>query len=440
MDKKIVLIALPNPFLTDQRIAPPLGLLYLASYLKKYNYNNVKIINLSCELEDTSIQNCLDYLKNIKADVFGISLSTTQYGYALQICKFLKEQNKESLIVIGGPHPTTLPKETLEVTNADITVIGEGEEVFLQIVEDKPFNEIKGIVYRNGNKIIVNERMPYIKDLDSLPFPARELLDFSKYTRTIAGKEATNLISTRGCPYFCSFCSQDIWQHKVRFFSAEYVLGEVDDIKKKTGIDRLLFLDDTLTLNHKRLYKIIKGLKDRKIIWRGWTRANVINPQLLKEMKDCGCHSLCVGVESGSQKILNNIHKGTTVEQNFKAVKMIKESGIMARVSIIVGSPGETYDTIEETKRFMVEAQPDDWITSTFVPVVGSDAWKYPERYGIEITSQNYEDYFVVGGNEKSGYIMKHDNLSNQEIFQMKQDLIKFLHLNVPRKPEKVVR
>ena len=438
--KRIVLIALPNPTMSDQKIAPPLGLLYIAAYLKKFGYNNIEILNLPCEIENTDIAGCLNFLKDVEADIFGISIATTQLTYAEKICNYLKERNPQALVIIGGVHPTTLPEETLKITNADIAVIAEGEETFLEIVRGKSPEEIKGIAYKKDGEIINNGRRDYIKNLDVLPYPARELIDFSKYTRTLGGEPCTNLITARGCPFNCVFCDQDIWQRKVRYFSTEYVLGEVDDIKKKTGIDKLLFLDDTLTLNRERIIDIAKGLKKRSVEWRGWTRADTVDLELLKIMKEGGCQSLCIGAESGSDKILKNIKKGVTTEQNLQAVKWVKESEMMVRVSLIVGSPGETEETIEETKKFMVSAHPDDWIVSTFVPVVGSDAWRNPDRYGIKITAKSYDEFFVVGYDEESGSVMEYDNLSGNEILGMKKDLIGFLNQYVPRKPEEVVK
>jgi radical SAM superfamily enzyme YgiQ (UPF0313 family) len=157
-------------------------------------------------------------------------------------------------------------------------------------------------------------------------------------------------------------------------------------------------------------------------------------------MKLSGCHALCIGVESGSDEVLRRIHKGITSVQNLEAARMIREAGIYLRVSIIVGNPGETPETIEETKQFMLAAQPDDWIVSTFVPVVGSPAWRHPERYGFKLLHRNYEDYYVVGGEQQSGLVMELDTMSNNDLMKQRENLIAWLNINVPRKPELTVQ
>jgi len=416
---KITLISLPNPTLTDPRIAPPLGLLYLASYvLKHYPDWDIKVIDLNTEsLHDVIWDD---------ADIFGISIASTQLKSARKVGEILRKVQGDSHVVIGGPHPTTLPMESVCYMRADNVVVGEGEVAFLDFCTG------------NYNDLII--KRDYIKDLDTIPFPARELLDFSKYTRTIAGQAATNMITSRGCPGQCTFCDQDVWGNKLRFHSAEYVLAEIDDIKKKTGIDRILFLDDTLTFNRERMFKICRGLYDRDVLWRGWTRANCIDEILLASMFDTGCHSLCLGVESGSPRILKNIKKGITPEQNLAGVKMIHDAGILTRISLMIGCPGETHDTIQETKDWMKEAAPfvDDWIVSTFVPVVGSPAWKNPQ--GFRLLDAPYEDYYVVGYDQKSGTVMELDTMSNEVLASEKKDLIEYLHKVCPRKPEEVVK
>jgi radical SAM superfamily enzyme YgiQ (UPF0313 family) len=426
--KNITLISLPNPTMTDSKIAPPLGLLYLAASSRRVN---VKVIDLA-NMDDSSPLSCLVRLSNEKADLFGVSIASTQIGLAEGVCRALKANNPNTPLIVGGPHPTTLPGETLKLTHADIAVQGEGEQAWSLIIQG---NADYGI-YDPPSLM----RCDQIKDLDTIPFPARELLDFSRYTRTIAGKPATNMITSRGCPGECIFCDQDIWVGKLRFHSSEYVLQEIDDIRDKTGIDRILFLDDTLTANRERMLEICEGLARRNVIWRGWTRADCIDPELLGYMKDSGCYSLCVGIESGSDTILRNIKKGITVEQNRQAITYIGAAGIKCRVSIMIGNPGETYETIEATKQFMVETIPDDWVVSTFIPVVGSPAWRNPSRFGFRILHRNYDDYFVVGYDQQSGLVMELDSISNEELMRERTSLIEFLEEHCPRKPEEVVQ
>jgi radical SAM superfamily enzyme YgiQ (UPF0313 family) len=199
-------------------------------------------------------------------------------------------------------------------------------------------------------------------------------------------------------------------------------------------------LDDTLTVNPNRIELLCHELKTRGVKWRGWTRANLINPGLADTMARSNCLALCIGVESGSQKILTNLNKGTKVEDNRRAIKILKNSGINSRISLIVGSPGENWHTIRETIDFVVETQPDDWLLSIFVPVPGSPAYASAEKYGIRFLKskqpkcESYRKYFVTGGEMESGQVMEYDDLSAEEILEMRNYVYEILMEKCPPK------
>lgn len=426
---KAVLVHPPMTTMTDRKISPPLGLLYLAAYLRERMDVEIQVIdqNLNDDISETS---CIRQVIAADGDVYGISFATPQYGHAVAIARAIRKHRPQCLVVCGGPHPSALPFETLKDTLCDAVVESEGEETLLDVIRhamgEIPLDQVLGLYFlgKDGGLQYTGTR-PFIHDLDILPFPARDLVDFRKYTRTINGEAAATLITARGCPGRCIFCSQHTWKHKLRLRSVDNIMAEIDQVGTNFGIRNFLFLDDTLTANKKRIYRLCDELRKRRISWRGWTRANMVSPPLLSKMAEADCVALCIGVESGSQRILDNLHKGTTVEENRRAVLAIKEAGIKARITLIVGSPGETWESIQETISFVLDVEPDDWLVSIFVPVPGSEAYKDPSKYGIRLLSTGnridyYSHFFVTGGEMMSGQVMEYEHLSREEILEMR--------------------
>jgi anaerobic magnesium-protoporphyrin IX monomethyl ester cyclase len=427
---KVTLIHPPMLSMTDRRVSPPLGILYLASYLKNNIDVGVEIIDQNLN-EDVSIDYCVKQAIESEGDLYGISFGTPQYNYAVAISRAVKHAYPSAPVICGGPHPTALPHETIVDTNCDAIVEAEGENTFCQFVKqfdlgNLSMRDIKGIhFFDESDNLVYTGPRPFIKNLDTIPFPARDLVDFDRYTRTINGEPATTIITARGCPGRCIFCSQHSWRKTLRLRSVENIMAEIDHIYDAWGIKNILFLDDTLTVNHKRIFRLCDELKKRNVTWRGWTRANMVTEELVDKMSESNCLALCIGVESGSQRILDNLHKGTTIEENRKAIQYIKNSGMYARISIIVGSPGETWDTVQESIDFTLETQPDDWLLSIFVPVPGSEAYTESEKYGISFLHSGnridyYSNFFVIGGEMMSGLVMEYEKLRSQEILDMR--------------------
>jgi anaerobic magnesium-protoporphyrin IX monomethyl ester cyclase len=442
---KITLIHPPMPSMTDRRISPPLGILYLASYLRQRLDVDLQVIDQNLN-EDISVDYCIRQALEAKADIYGISFGSPQYHYAVAISRALKNQRPDASIICGGPHPSALPAETIFDTGCDAVFESESEETVYEFVREcigGNFNpaHIKGIHYLNGGQnCLYSGPRPFIRELDSIPFPARDLVDFKKYTRTIDGEPATTIITARGCPGKCIFCSQHSWKNSLRLRSVVNIIQEIDHIRNAYSVKNVLFLDDTLTVNYRRILQLCNELKDRGVKWRGWTRANLINQNLADKMAESNCMALCIGVESGSQTILNQLRKGTTVEENRQAIKYIKNSDIKARISLIVGSPGETWDTIRETLDFVIETQPDDWLLSIFVPVPGSQAYANPEKYGIRFLNgvdnriDKFRNFFVTGGDMESGRVMEYDGLAADEILAMRNFIYEELMEKCPPK------
>ena len=460
MPPSAVLIAPPNSSMADPRIAPPLGLLYLAAAQIDAGLGAPVVIdlNIACyqpdaprehpggNTHDFSIARCMREIPT-GADVYGLSVASMQMAHAVPLLKLLREREPGALLVVGGAHVSAAPEDFYDL--ADVVIRYEGEDAWVDLLSH-PRPEWWSISPRWSKRMSLraSEWQPasgerrstmvidgiQVDPIDSAPIPARHLLDFYRYTRRIAGKPATNLLTSRGCPARCIYCQQeDLWGKGLRLQTPHRILTEVDSIYETTGIRNLLFLDDSLTAcSTARMSELCRGLKARGVEWRGWTRANLIAREdrlpMLREMRDAGFVSCCVGVEAGTDRLLKAIDKGTTVAQNRAALANLRAAGIRARCSIMVGLPGETWDDVIALTRFVTECQPDDWILSSLVPLPGTPSWDDAEKFGIRIDREkvkkrNYADVFIVGGDETSGQFHDYAGVSAEEI-QARHDFV----------------
>jgi anaerobic magnesium-protoporphyrin IX monomethyl ester cyclase len=352
---------------------PPLGLFYLVSVLKQCG---------------------------IKAQICDLGLGEELPGGNLYITGTTPQEKEilalqsDSYTVLGGPH-ASIDHENLK-DKFSLVVRGEAEKVIEFIVRNKP----KGFIHAKR-----------IVDLDSLPFPDRTTAH--KYDYRIDGKKATTAISSRGCTGRCSFCSRAVMGRGVYLRSAENVVAELREIKE-LGFEAVMFYDDTIAIEKFRLRQICHGLLKLGLTWRCFVRADQVNQEILNVMGQCGCHEILIGVESGSQKILDNIRKGETVEQNRRAILMMREAGIRSKASIIVGLPGESWETIEETRRFIEETQPDETDICILSVYKGTDIWKNPDKYELTFT----ESTWYKGRNGEYLCNVRTPYMTEQEILQ----------------------
>nr|QBM01199.1 ribosomal protein S12 methylthiotransferase RimO [uncultured archaeon] len=359
MPKKVLLISPLEDFLLNPKEFPPLGILYLSSYLKQQG-QEVDVLHGNIE----------DIKKEY--DFYGISASTVQYPKANLFLQYIKQKQSGAKVILGGAH-TIAPrcsKEALE-DGFDYVVVGQGEKAFLKIIEGK----------ENGG-IIVGEPLNQ-EELDTL-LPDREAINILEYGYPLEGGRAATMITARGCPYRCSFCS--ISSGRVMFRTAEKVLEEIGILKNKYGFDKLLFLDDSFTVNRERLIKVLNGMKNLGFKYRCYARSDNSNDRkLLELMRESGCVEIGVGIESGSQKILDLTDKKTKVDKNVEFIRMVQEVGIKVNAFVMIGLPGESRETIRETRRFMEMTKPERFGYNIFTPHPDSD---------IVI---NYEKLFTSG-------------------------------------------
>jgi len=363
---------------------PPLGLAMIAAVLMENGYD-VKILDLpALGLSEDMLP---EIVSKEKPDVVGITALTPAIDEAIKTAELVKKTDSNIPIVLGGAHGTILPEETLRgAPSIDVVVRGEGEQTMLELVkaldEDRMagLNDIRGITYRSGQVIRSNPERAPILDLDSLPFPAFHLLPMDKYRlHPPFGRRlpAMPIITSRGCPYRCIFCSKSVFGRKYCGNSADYVIAEIQLLIEKFGIKEIKFYDDVFTLDKKRIISLCSKLKeiDLDIAWTCETRVNLVDANLLRIMKDAGCYMIEYGIESGNQTILNNLRKDITLDQIIGAFKLTEHAGVDTAAYFMIGSPGETQDTIRDTIDFAKKIDPDFVQFSLTTPYPGTELY-----------------------------------------------------------------
>jgi len=355
---------MPKELESGMDFLPPLGLMYIAAYVKEKTNYNIEI--LDCGVEKIDYNNLENKIKNINPDIVGITAMTFTLIDVIKTAKLVKEVNPNIKIVLGGPHVNIYPEETMANSEVDFLVLGEGEQPFIDLLENinNPENlkNIKGIVFRDKNNNIINTgKRELIQDLDILPIPARELTHYTKYFSIIAkNNPTTTMFTSRGCPYKCLFCDRPHLGKIFRARSAENVVRELEKIEQM-GIKEVFIYDDTFTIDRQRVVDICNLIleKNIKLNWDIRARVNTVDLELLRLMKSAGCARIHYGVEAGTEKILRVLRKGITLEQVKKAFAITKKTGIETAGYFMIGSPTENMEDIKQTIKLAKKLFPD---------------------------------------------------------------------------------
>jgi len=376
----------PSSFLEDQGALPPLGLFYVIAALG--NEHDISMVDVG--LGDKIPED---------ADIYCFTCNITQSDWCKENLPYYKKIGRT---IIGGAYPSI----TMDSCGADQMIVGEGEETILQAIEypDKP------IFYNNGN-------IP----INSIKYPARKLCNAKRYKYWINNKPSTPIITSRGCPFACHFCSKGVF-NKVRFRDIDNIIKEIEEIKA-LGFSAIRIYDDSLLCNRKRAVELLKELKHQDIVWKAEVNSKNIDMEIARLMASAGCIDVAIGIESGSQKILNNVNKQTTIAQHTKAVKILRTVGIKTRAYLIVGLPGESWDTIIETKNWLLSARPDSMGIGIFCPYPGSDIYNNPDKYDIKIWTHNKKDLWFRGKEGKQNCFVSTSNLTREDIIEAKKSL-----------------
>ena len=365
-------------------VLPPLGLAYIASMLEK-NDIDVKIIDsivLKLTLEDV-VKQAVEYLP----DHIGISAMTPTIHRSITLAKELKKYLPDIPIIFGGPDPSQHPKEVEKYECVDTVVVGEGEYAMVDIVK----NNLRGIVHGSP-----------IKDLDELPFPARHLLPMELYFSGVSlskrSPQAT-MITSRGCPHDCAFCSKSTFGRLYRVRSPKNVIAEIKYLMKEYGVKEISFWDDIWGLSDSWAEEFCDLILEEGIdlTWSCEARVDTVNLEKLKLMKKAGCWNIFYGIESGNQDLLDIIGKGVTLEQIRNAIKWTKKAGIEIRANFMLALPGETPEKAQKTIDFAKELDPDFVKFNITTPYPGTRLHDQALEYGtLEQSLNKFTNYFPV--------------------------------------------
>ena len=406
---KICFISPPYQAFMEQ-LDPPFSLMYLAAVAEE-NIWQAQIVDMNT-LDD----------KLPDADVYAVTSTSPQWPTTIELSRRLYKEYPDKLKIVGGPHISALPDD-FDDSQFDLAVLREGEKALTHILS-KPYSYV-------GSHLVL--RGEPVTEMDSVPFPARHLIDWTKYKRGIYwGKKllapAVSIISSRGCKYNCCFCgSHVVFGRQVRFRSVENIVAEIRQVISTMGYRGFNWHDDTFCIDRSRVISLCREFAKLNIVWRCLSRVDTIDSEVLALMRDSGCKELILGVESGNQEVLNRLRKGTTVKQNLKAMKLTKASGIQLKVGIIVGSPGETWQSVEDTKKLLKACPPDFWNVSVFTPYPGSHSWAYPEKYGLKILTRDLTQYSMVGKDWKGNVVIETEKMTKTDIEQARDELINLL-------------
>lgn len=425
MKQKIILINPPlhfsnnMPYCIDVSV-PPLGILYLASYINKYS-SNFETMVLDIAEAGLSLQQIVKFINDVNPFVIGITSMTPQLQGAVELARFLKNDTSfDKKIFLGGPHISGEPDFINRHNDLfDYAITGEGEKTFLESI-----NKLL-----NRETIPIIQRSDIVMDLDTIPFPDRNLINRPKYSKY------ESMIFSRGCPYDCYYCSRPAISKKVRYRSASNMLEEIKQVYDLCG-GEISFQDDTMTINKKRILELCSEIitSGLKLEWNCNTRIDLVNEELLDSMKKAGCSLIHFGIESANEQLRKNqIRKGNFTNQQIKQVfSWCRNHGIKIACYFMVGHPGETKETLEETKRMILGSKIDLVGVSIPIPFPGSELYDISERKGI--ISRDIVDAFAekkLGEGYVGNYpIYVPDGIEREYLFEVMKDINRKFYVN----------
>jgi len=411
---------------------PPLGLAYVASYLRKY----AGISEIAIAEKDDDL---LGSIVRQRPDIVGIGSTSVLFGSATNLAAQIKEK-LDIPVIVGGPHvtciPTTLPKAF------DVGVVGEGERTMLELIQafekdgglkKESLRKINGLTFFDGGKLTVTPKRELIEPLDSIPYPARDLFLMEKHymkPRRIISKvnlnRGTHMLSSRGCPFNCVFCASScFWRHKIRFFSPEYVIGEMKELIGKYNVEVIALFDDLFIANKDRLEKIVGLIKkegiEKSIAFRCLARADMTDEKTCQLLKDMNVHTVSVGFESGSEKMLKYLKRNTvTLEQNVRAAKLLKQYGFEIDGLFMLGSPYETRVDMMKTLDFIKSSDIDTIELCFTTPFPGTDLWEYAKERGLVSDDMDWSLLDLKSyATDFNKMIFLNDQMSKEEFLQV---------------------
>jgi anaerobic magnesium-protoporphyrin IX monomethyl ester cyclase len=410
----VCLIQPPSSLLLEDKVMPPLGILYLASWLRKYGHD-VSIIDLA-GVDDWTLHMKRERRKLEDATWIGITSTTPQYGISRQICAYIKATSHKP-VVVGGIHTTSLVHanelDFQRRDGFDSYVVGEGYNAVTRVCEDLSENRLRPTYTE-----------PILADVNLLPFAARDLIDIRSYKYKLGEVSATTFYSQYGCPYACQYCESPMaGSFTVRAMTPQRIQDEVREIRDKYGIHGIMFFDDEINLDRTRMLGICDKLRELgDIVWRGFVVTAKFDDTLARACKDSGCYEIASGIESGSPTILKNIRKPATVQINRRFIRTAKRAGLRCKAFCIVGLPGESWETIRETDQFFEGLRqegyaPDDVDFSILQIYPGAPLYQKPQDIEFDSYTDFDKMYYKSAPNSYAGLIqVKTKQMSKEDL------------------------
>ncbi|MBI5562851.1 MAG: cobalamin B12-binding domain-containing protein [Deltaproteobacteria bacterium] len=378
---------------TLENTTPSFGLCCLAAVLRASGHSPRIIEAGALQL---SVKDAIAYILRERPGIVGFRASTASFNNAALLAKAVKAHDPGIVTVIGGPHVTALPTETInDYHEFDFGVVGEGEETIIEALAavDRAgpgtLGDVAGVVYRKDGVARLTPRRPYIKDLDALPMPAWDLLEGfpERYQPPLLSYKAlpvASMVTSRGCPFQCTFCDRSVFGNRYRGYSAEYICRMLEHLVSRYGIRHMLFYDDLFAASKTRLAAICNTIMEKRLdlSWSCDAKVNAVTPGVLALMKKAGCWEIAFGIESGSQKILDLVSKGITIKEIEEGVSATHRAGIKVKGLFMMGHPGETRDTIKDTVDLACRLPFDHINISKLTPYPGSEIYRDAHKYG----------------------------------------------------------
>lgn len=413
----------------------PMWLSYAAALADKEGYD-IDLIDAPASGFD--LESVINRIKGFSPGLLVVDTSTPSIYHDVKVCESLKEVMPKVFILLVGTHVSALPEKSLRLSNAvDAVAIGEYDNTVIELAEvlgkKRDIGTVKGICYRNSKEVICNEKRPFIEDLDEIPFVStiyKRFLKIENYFNPNALYPMVTITTSRGCPFRCTFCvyPQTLMGRRFRLRTIENVVAEMEYIVKNFPKAKAIFFeDDTLTVNKQRCIQLSEVIikKELKISWTANARIG-LDFEAMKKMKEAGCRCLCVGFESGSQLILDNMKKAIKLEEMYKFMDDAKKAGLLIHGCFMAGLPGETKETLKETLELAKKLKPD---TVQFYPVMvypGTEAYEWYKERKL-ISTDDFSKWLTPKGLHNT--VIRTEGLSSEELVKFCDDARRAFYL-----------
>lgn len=454
--KKILLIYPPAPVMNREDRCqqpvkellvipplPPMDLMYMAAVAEE--------VGLEAKIKDYSLQEEVkgkrengkedsypfslftSHLKEFQPDYLVVNVTTPTLENDLSVFQTAKEILPDIITIAKGAHFLTSNTDVLYKCKAlDLIIVGEPEDTLKEILEEKAYPEIKGLCYRDGFVAKYTGKRPFIKDLDKLPFPARHLVDNNLFRRPDNNKVQATIKVSRGCPHHCFFClATPVSGSKVRVRSTDNIVAEIRECVEKYKINNFLFWSDIFNFDREWTIDLCQKIIDSglKITWASNTRADTADAEMAELMYESGCRLVSIGVESGSQFVLDKIGKSLTLSDVRDTVKIFKKAGIKIYNYFVIGLPWDDEETIEQTIEFAIELDSDFISFYTATPLPGTRFFRYALEQNLLDRTENWENVYYAP-------VVNTHFLSKERVFELHKEAIRRFYL----RPEFILR